>query len=143
MFSFGVDEYREAASAISFWRPGVWTTRRGDDLQICCLSARARSKCPARSERAENFLAHATVDELSHFMPIWVWCNDGSKCSRTSQARNTPASSRSFMVMMCLLNNCIMSSGKSTDYTMYLFALLGGGSGRIHAPPAACLQEYV
>ena len=70
MLNFGVDEYLDATSAMSFWRPGVWTTSRGEDLHSCCLRARARSKCPARSERAENFLAQATVDELSHLMPI-------------------------------------------------------------------------
>ena len=68
--SFGVEAKRDATSAISFWTPGVWTTNSGDELHICCLSASARSRCPALSDRAENFRAHATVAELSHLIPI-------------------------------------------------------------------------
>jgi hypothetical protein len=128
---------------MSLFKPGVWTTSNGEDLHICWRNAKALSICPARSDRAENFLAHATVDELSHFIPMLACCRDGSRCSKANHARNTPVSSRSFIVIVCVSNSCMISFGKSTDQTMYLHVFCGGGDGSIQTPPAACLQASV
>ena len=63
----------EAASAILFCVPSMWLVSKGDDLLMCCLSARARSKCPAIFDvDVLCLLAHETVDMLSQNIPICV-----------------------------------------------------------------------
>ena len=63
------DEKRDATSAMSFRSPAMLMTRRGADRHICWRNARALRRCPARKERAVNFLVQLTVDELSHWRP--------------------------------------------------------------------------
>ena len=63
----------DATSAILFAIPSMCTVDRGDVLLICCLSANARSRCPATVDVAVLCLfVQATVDMLSQKRPMWA-----------------------------------------------------------------------
>lgn len=126
---------------MSFRSPAMPMTSSGAEWHICWRSARARSRCPATNERAVNLTVQLTVDELSHCSPAWRCWRDGTRCSRASHPRSTPAISRSFIEISPFSNALTTSGEKSTDQNTYLYVL--SANGRIQTPPAPYLQASV
>ena len=73
------------------------------------------------SNCAMNVCVQHTVDELlSNWIPDWVHCSDGVRCSRTSHPSNTPATLRSLMDITSFMNRVMICGGNGTDQRMCL-----------------------
>ena len=108
------DVKHDATFAMLFSFPAIDMTSSSADRHICCRNARARSRCPATSDQAVNFVDHRTVAVLSHYIPAHVCFRDGTRCSSTSHSRRTPVISKSLMDSFMLSNCMLMSLGQST-----------------------------
>ena len=101
------------------------TQRSGLARCRCWWRASARSRCPAMIDLEDRSLSvHATVGVLSQKMPTWqYWSECGAMCSSTSQAKRTPAISRSEFVILPLgfdvdTRFLMMSGGKAILQTI-------------------------
>jgi hypothetical protein len=133
----------DATSAMSFFIPAMEMVKIGEALCACCLSARARHKCPPIADfDDDNRVAQATAGVLSQKMPTCeCFRHTGLMFSRTSQASRTPAISRFEMLTCPVLlvaetSCCLISSGHVMRHTVGLICL----SPLIHTPPTPCLE---
>jgi hypothetical protein len=130
---------RDAMSAMVLSIPAMDTHSSGLVRCRCCRSANARSRCPAITDLDEWRRAHhATVGVLSQNSPTWqCWRLIGATHSSTSQARSSPAISRSEFVIVPfgLLEDTtflVMSGGKAIRHTIGLMCVVPLN----HTPPA-------